>query len=152
MITLGPHYETDFVNAAAWLMPASLFLQIGYFHPIFDHYGEDVEFIARLRSRGLKVIIDPHSFIIHDRDQKRKNSQFHQYGDNLKRTLLQRIVSKQLSMNGALITYLKVGVYNILTFRLSRLPNLLKGYKWLKSKHAELRSIQNDSLFSGLNR
>lgn len=63
-------YETYFVNAAMWLLPKECLLKIGGFDPIFSHYGEDNDFINRIRYHGFKVGICPHLYGVHDRSQE----------------------------------------------------------------------------------
>ncbi len=63
-----PLYEVDFVNAAAWLINVSCIKKVGYFDPVFHHYGEDENFIHRCSYFGYKtgILIDSH--IWHDRE------------------------------------------------------------------------------------
>jgi len=63
--------KTDFVNAAAWLMPIKLVKLVGGFSPLFFHYGEDNDYANRLKWFGFNFIICPTSFIVHDREYKR---------------------------------------------------------------------------------
>lgn len=39
----------DFVNAAVWLMPIECIKIVGGFDPIFPHYGEDVDYVNRIK-------------------------------------------------------------------------------------------------------
>lgn len=59
-------YETKFVNAAAWFMPRSIFLEIGGFDPIFEHYGEDNNYCQRLLYHQFKIGVVSNSYIFHD--------------------------------------------------------------------------------------
>lgn len=63
-------YEILFVNAAIWLMPIACLRLIGGFDPIFSHYGEDNDYIKRVRYHGFQVGICPYAFAIHDRQQR----------------------------------------------------------------------------------
>jgi len=64
--SLKPVYETQFVNAAAWLVSKNCLETVGGFDPLFPHYGEDVDYIKRAQFFGFKVGITPHSNIFHD--------------------------------------------------------------------------------------
>jgi len=69
-------YETLFVNAAAWFIPISTLKKIGGFDPIFFHYGEDDNYVQRLKYHNLKIGVVSDSIIYHDREnliKKRKN-------------------------------------------------------------------------------
>lgn len=63
-------YEVPFVNAAAWFIPLSTLEKIGGFDPIFTHYGEDDNYLQRLRYHGLKVGVVSSSTICHDREDR----------------------------------------------------------------------------------
>lgn len=62
-------YCVDFVNAACWLLPIKLVLQVGGFNPLFSHYGEDNQYVQRVLSIGGHVKVIPSVSVWHDRDQ-----------------------------------------------------------------------------------
>jgi len=59
--------ETNFVNAAVWLIPISMILSVGGFDPLFFHYGEDRDYCYRASFHGYKIGIVLKSSICHDR-------------------------------------------------------------------------------------
>lgn len=59
-------YETQFVNAAAWLLPRKVLNEIGGFDPMFWHYGEDDNYCQRINFHNYKIGVSPRSFIRHD--------------------------------------------------------------------------------------
>lgn len=65
--------ETDacrivpFVNAAAWLVSKACFQKVGYFDPVFNHYGEDRNFCNRVLYHKFKIGIAKNASICHDR-------------------------------------------------------------------------------------
>jgi GT2 family glycosyltransferase len=59
-------YETQFVNAAAWLLPRNILNEIGGFDPMFWHYGEDNNYCQRIHFHKFKIGVSPSSFIRHD--------------------------------------------------------------------------------------
>ena len=63
--------ETEFVNAAAWLVSKKCFEKVGFFDPIFNHYGEDRNFCNRVLYHKLKIGILENAKICHDRIIKR---------------------------------------------------------------------------------
>jgi GT2 family glycosyltransferase len=65
-------YLTTFVNAAAWLIPISTLKMVGGFDPIFFHYGEDDNYVQRLRFHEFKIGIVPKASIFHDREIRPK--------------------------------------------------------------------------------
>lgn len=65
---LSDCYEIDFINAAAWLLPVKILRIIGGFDPLFYHYGEDNNYIQRVRYYGFKIGLCPKSVVLHDRE------------------------------------------------------------------------------------
>lgn len=65
-------YEVAFVNAAAWMMSRECVECVGGFDPVFPHYGEDEDYIDRVRFHGFKVAICPAATICHDRQDRAK--------------------------------------------------------------------------------
>ena len=56
-----------FVNAAAWMMSRECIEKVGYFEPLFGHYGEDRNYCDRVVYHEFKIGIDTQSRIVHDR-------------------------------------------------------------------------------------
>lgn len=75
--TYYSRYETEidsnairivpFVNAAAWLVSKECFEKVGYFDPVFSHYGEDRNFCSRVLYHKFKIGIAKNASICHDR-------------------------------------------------------------------------------------
>ena len=56
-----------FVNAAAWMLSKTCVEKVGYFEPLFGHYGEDRNYCDRALYHKFLIAIDTESRIIHDR-------------------------------------------------------------------------------------
>jgi len=69
-------YPVDFVNAAAWLITRRCLTTVGGFSPSFFHYGEDDNYVARLRHHGLRIGVLPTTRIHHDRSKRGANPYF----------------------------------------------------------------------------
>ena len=61
---------TRFVNAAFWMIPTAVLNIVGGFSPLFYHYGEDVDFINRLKYHGYLLGYSPNVFGCHDRENR----------------------------------------------------------------------------------
>lgn len=59
-------YETDFINAAAWLITKDCLRMVGGFDPLFSHYGEDEDYCSRVKFKKLKIGVTPLAKIFHD--------------------------------------------------------------------------------------
>ena len=68
-------YETPYVNAAAWLLNMKCVEIIGGFDPTFFMYGEDDNYVLRVKYYGYKIGICPLAKIYHDR-QFRDNTKW----------------------------------------------------------------------------
>jgi GT2 family glycosyltransferase len=56
-----------FVNAAAWLVSRKCIEKVGFFEPMYSHYGEDRNYCDRVLYHDFKIAIVEHSKICHDR-------------------------------------------------------------------------------------
>lgn len=63
-------YNTNYVNAAAWLLPRKTLETIGGFDPIFFHYGEDDNYMQRVTYHGFKIGLCPGVKVMHDTERR----------------------------------------------------------------------------------
>ena len=63
-------YNTNYVNAAAWLLPRKTLETIGGFDPIFFHYGEDDNYMQRVIYHGFKIGLCPQVKVVHDTERR----------------------------------------------------------------------------------
>ena len=68
------YYLIDFMNAAAWIIPAGVLKLVGGFSPSFFHYGEDRNYIDRLRFHGEELFLAPKCVVLHDRESRAQSS------------------------------------------------------------------------------
>ena len=66
-------YETDYMPAAAWLLPRKTLEQIGGFDPLFFHRGEDDNYMQRVHYHGGKIGICAKTCICHDIEERPSN-------------------------------------------------------------------------------
>lgn len=65
-------YEIKFVNAASWLLNVNTIKDVGgLFSSAFFHYGEDDNFVSRLRYFGYKNFIQTDLYIHHCREERK---------------------------------------------------------------------------------
>lgn len=67
---LGPLYRTESCNAAVWLVSRACLGIVGGFNPLIFHYGEDDDYVNRVRYHGLAIGLAPGVYARHDREQK----------------------------------------------------------------------------------
>lgn len=66
-------YETDYMPAAAWLLPRKTLEQIGGFDPLFFHRGEDDNYMQRVYYHGGKIGLCAKACICHDIEERLAN-------------------------------------------------------------------------------
>jgi len=59
-----------FTNAASWFMPVGVVERVGFFHPVFYHYGEDNHYAARVQYFGYQIGVLTDVVVMHDREQR----------------------------------------------------------------------------------
>jgi GT2 family glycosyltransferase len=63
-------YAVTFVMAAFWLISAECLRKVGLFDPIFFQYGEDGDYLSRVRYHGFKIGVVMDSVSYHDRQER----------------------------------------------------------------------------------
>lgn len=133
-------YEAHFVMAAHWLITAECLRLVGNFSSTFPHYGEDNNYIDRLKFHGMKAGIAPHCRGIHDREQRLISNEKKEYlfyitnliklsDPNQKPNILKIICSYiVMSLNQKRIGYIKYISRTIKNYRNVKL-NRLKSMK-----------------------
>jgi GT2 family glycosyltransferase len=96
-------FDVSFVNAACWLLSIECVKKIGLFDSLFRHYGEDNDYLHRLKYHNYCIAIVPKSFIIHDR-QDRSENEFHQFRVSRYRFYLMTLMNINIPFNRAIFT------------------------------------------------
>ncbi|MFI3268186.1 MAG: glycosyltransferase family 2 protein [Rikenellaceae bacterium] len=68
---LNEVYPVDFIMAAHWLISKECLTKVGGFSPLFYHYGEDNDYINRVKYHDFKVGIVTSVKAIHDRERRK---------------------------------------------------------------------------------
>lgn len=131
------YYRIGFVNAAAWLIRVKTIEKIGgLFSSAFFHYGEDNNFVSRLKYFGFKTYIDTDTFIHHCREERKgkKSIDFLNKEFNIKSNI--KLYNINDSFSNACIGVVKYSVTQLLrgNIRLSLklIWNPLYNYKRIK--------------------
>lgn len=64
-------YPVSFMNAAAWLVSRATIEAIGVFDPVFPIYGEDDDYVRRLRRESIAMGLCPGVKVFHDRAERK---------------------------------------------------------------------------------
>jgi GT2 family glycosyltransferase len=93
-----------FINAAAWLVSKECFQKVGYFDPVFNHYGEDRNFCTRVLFHKFKIAVAKKAAICHDRIVKLSSKKIELQSQYL---VLNQLIDCNYSAVSALILGLK---------------------------------------------
>lgn len=63
-------YDVEFCPAAFWLITSDCVSKVGLFDPFFYMYGEDNNYISRVRFNKFKIGIVPELYVYHDRAKR----------------------------------------------------------------------------------
>lgn len=139
------HYDVDLVPAAGWLMPKSTLEKIGGFDPLFFHYGEDDNYMQRLRYHHLPIVMDREAFIQHDRESTVGNSKVYLNKKNRRDLLILAAdvnfskgyviqkIGKQFFAN------LSLNFFYLVERKFDRMWNFFGDYWWLCVNRKRLR-------------
>jgi len=141
-------YPCYFVNAAAWIVKKEVFERLGLFHPVFEHYGEDDEFVIRLRKNGYKLCIAPKLSVIHDRPQELDKNRF--YSPHLllsRNTLISYFKNNGFSPSGHIKIFYYHMLQELLMFKFKNVSQLfIHMFKSLKTLRKLEKSSKNRAL------
>lgn len=123
-------YEANFICAAAWMMTKKCLEKVGGFSPTFFHYGEDDNYVHRLKFKNLKIGVYPKVFIYHDREE-RDNSKYFNLTASRERILLLEYSNpnKKITYKNDLIILRNKIIKNLLLFKFYEVKNLQKEKK-----------------------
>jgi GT2 family glycosyltransferase len=111
---LGKHkevYEVPFAQAASWIIRREVLEKIGMFNTLFFQYGEDNEYLNRLKYHGYKLGLIPGKIVVHIANPLNLNYQrnFDQYHRNREFNMWlvkQLDINTDYSMNNLLKSFL----------------------------------------------
>ncbi len=130
-------YETSYIHAASWFMSRRCVQIVGGFDPIYFHYGEDDDYIQRVKHFGFKVGLVPSAELIHDATYKT----WEQVEWDVNRNLvyeLQQLKRMFPHFRTNLLLYIKSSFDELTTFLLTR-----KFRKFLFRFKIKWRTIRN---------
>ena len=132
-------YPFSYVNAAAWLLPKNTLEVVGGFDPIFSHYGEDDDYLNRLRYHGLQLGLCPKVRIVHD--HQGINSPLTVGRVRYMQSLIVEFVNpnKKDTVNRYLRNQIRKIVVNVLKGDFANANQLKMDYMFIKNKKSEIR-------------
>ena len=145
-------YEASFINAAAWLMSRNCINQIGGFNPLFHLYGEDDNYVQRLRYHGLKIGVYPYSLIYHDRENREKIHDVEFNEEIYVRDCILKYCNPwdKTDIRKEIRTLIKLALKSLFKFDLKRFAHNYNKYTILHKIHPEVRDAKEICESKGL--
>lgn len=142
---LQAFYVTQFVNAACWLIRPQVLEQVGGFNPLYRHYGEDVDYVARARRAGFEIAVAPYTHVIHTRvfAQRPQGETASYIAFNHIRTTAIDMVRYSGPMDGGIRAALKYIVATVLSGRLG----ILQGFRLMLELVRLRHRMRDDQLY-----
>jgi GT2 family glycosyltransferase len=149
-------YELPFAQAASWIIKKETILRVGLFNPLFFHYGEDNEYLNRLKYHGYKLGLISKSRIVHianplNINYKKNFDNYHSNREFNKWLIGQLDLNSDFSLKSwikSLLPYIKKLILSVLKMNLLRsfklmllLGRLLRVSIYIKS--SRLRNLKN---------
>ncbi|AZA53044.1 glycosyltransferase family 2 protein [Chryseobacterium sp. G0201] len=139
--TLKSYYELDFINAAHWFLPKETIRIVGGFNPFFFHYGEDNEYVNRLKYHKKKMILVPASKVVHDGKQFLDKVDYNKYKDlSIETKILNPNLTNSLQQEKKAL--LQSILKNSLTGNIDKAKKLYESYKNINKNTTELLKIK----------
>jgi len=149
--SLNEIYPISFVNAAAWFIPRACIETVGGFDPIFFHYGEDFNFLSRVKYHGFNIGFCPKTTICHDRlivekgkEITRLNNSSLAYVSDINKSLFQVYISEIIFLCAAIF-------YNLFRFKPKRSKAFLSFIFQIISEFKIVKRSRNTNKVKSLN-
>jgi GT2 family glycosyltransferase len=127
-------YEVPFAQAASWIITKEAIKKTGLFNPLFFHYGEDNEYLNRLKYHGYKLGVITNCRIVHianplNTNHKKNFDQYHRNREYNKWLIGQLDLNINFSVKSwitSLLPYIKSLILSLLKLNLLRCSRLVK--------------------------
>jgi GT2 family glycosyltransferase len=115
--TFSEIYECDVVNAAHWLITRKCLTTVGLFSLIFPHYGEDNNYIHRVKYHDLKIGFTPLSKCVHAREGRKESVEKIIYMNYINFLIRTSNINKHNHYFFSSVLFWGVSVYYLLKYR-----------------------------------
>jgi len=131
-------YTIPYACAVCWLLPISTVKNIGGFDPLFYHYGEDDNYIQRVKYWGCKIGICPKVSISHDVENRTK--EYRENNLDWRKYLLISLgdINSELNIHKLLKAKWKTVLIQVIRLNKKLLKQSYPEYKYLKGIRSAL--------------
>lgn len=110
-------YDTHYVNAAAWLLPRKTLEVVGGFDPIFNHYGEDDNYMNRVEYHKMKIGICPQCVAVHDTERRITGSGKKEYVSTVYLMTVAANINNKTNAKKLGLIYLRIAITKLIFFK-----------------------------------
>lgn len=146
---LSDVYGTTYIHAAAWLLPRRTLETIGGFDPIFPHYGEDDDYLHRVRFHKMKIGVCPALRIVHDHQEHPKSQAQLQYIHNLNKLVEYLDINHPFKPGDCMWHNLKKWLHSILRFDATKRRSVKNDMRFLREKAKEIKQHRDRNIQDG---
>lgn len=135
-------YEVPYINAACWLIPIRTIEMIGGFCPIIYHYGEDDDYLNRLKFHKYKIGLCPHVRVVHDTERRVDNSSvlFSKANEINIDELLN--INYEIDLKKIQRSYWKNIIKNLVRLKIDNVRLFYKKYSFVKHHQLEIENCR----------
>lgn len=136
-------YDTQYVCAASWLLPIHTLKMIGGFDPLFFHYGEDDNYIQRVKYYGCKIGICSQVNVCHDIENR--SSDYTEKNLDWKKYLLIRYCDINVEYDFSAILrslWIKM-LFQLLRLQRKHIKKSYSEYRFLKERRKEIEESRS---------
>ena len=148
---LSEVYSTLYVNAAAWLLPVKTLETVGGFDPIFTHYGEDDNYLQRVKYHKMKTGICPSCVAVHDTVRRITASEKKvQTKDSV---LLAEVtdINAQVNVGGLCFYHFRKALSKLLLLKTSQAKQHWKDFRFLRKNAKAIKQSRKVNVLPGMN-
>ena len=144
-------YSTKYVNAAAWLLPRKTLETVGGFDPIFTHYGEDDNYLNRVKYHKMKTGICPLCVAVHD--TVRRISSTDKKVQTKDTVLLAEVtdINAQLSVGRLCFYHFRKALSKLLVLNMPQAKKHWQDYRFLRKNAKAIKQSRKANVMPGMN-
>ena len=146
---LSDVYATTYIHAAAWLLPLQTLQTVGGFDPIYFHYGEDDDYLHRVRYHKLRIGVCPSSRIIHDHHEHQKTTAQFQYQHNLNQLVEYLDINRSFNVGDYKRRIWNRWLRGVFHSGFKKNQYLLKDISFLRHQAKEIKSHRSQNMQKG---
>lgn len=146
---LSDIYKTTYIHAAAWLLPKQTLQTVGGFDPIFFHYGEDDDYLHRVKFHNLQIGVCPFARIVHDHQNRSLSAEQMDYHHNQNKLVEYMDINHSFQVRDYIRYYLRKRLLGFCRCDMKKNRCYNKDAKFLRDNEKEIRLHREQNMQKG---